>query len=117
MNKPVVGQKLLQVVHARRDEDSTLNDVVVVKVGRKYFTTGRVGEEDKDWCQDIYHLDGWNEKTDFTALTSVYESRQAWEDDKEYARLNLQVRRFFDRWARLTLGQLRAIAAITEEAK
>ena len=80
--KPKVGDRLfsLNIGNAARHREQRLTEVEVTKVGRKYFTCGK----DKDaYYQVQYHLDGWFEKTDYSANSRLYETPQEWEDEKE----------------------------------
>ena len=79
--KPVVGQTLysLNVGDEARGCEQKLTEVTVRKVGRKYFTCVESGyHHGKE-----YHIDGWREKTNYGIGSVLYESKQAWEDDKE----------------------------------
>ena len=94
MKKPVVGQKLysLNVGNASRRTVQKLTPVIVKKVGRKYFTCSPEGFD----YRTQYHLDDWSEKSDYSAVSRLYESKQAWEDEKEAAMICKRLHCYFD---------------------
>ena len=82
--KPVVGQRLfsLNIGNAARNCEQVLTEVEVVKVGRKYFTCRKIGD-DSGWSDTSYSLDTWRQKTDYSETSCLYLSRQGREDEKE----------------------------------
>ena len=86
--KPYVGMKLfsLNVGNAARDVEKKLTPVHVVKVGRKYFTTRKDGF-DSAWADVEYNLEDWQEKTEYSANSFLYETEQEWLDEKESTKI------------------------------
>ena len=112
--EPKVGQILysLNVGNAaRRGVEQKLTPVVVMSVGRKYFTCGE-GFNAKQYC-----LGSWQENTNFTATSCLYETEQEWADDKRRDELLSRLRNEFGTFgnSRMSLGQLERITAILEE--
>ena len=87
MKKPKVGQVLysLNIGNAARNTEQVLTPVEVVKVGRKYFycCEERLKEfDERVWGK--YYIDGWNEENGgYSANSCLYESKQAYDDEKE----------------------------------
>lgn len=80
--KPTVGQKLfcLNVGNAARNVPQVLTPVIVTSVGRKYFTT----KTEEKYPRNIdYHLDTWQEKTQFSKNSHLYLTEQEWLDETE----------------------------------
>ena len=77
MKKLKIGQILysLQINNITKRKP-TLTPVEVTKIGRKYFTAGKGG------LARQYHLSDWREKTDYTRLSKLYVSKQAYFDGK-----------------------------------
>lgn len=113
MKKPEVGQILysLNVGNAARHCDQKLEKVIVTKVGRKYFTCTREG-----WRHGTeYLIDGWREKTDYSASSVLYASKEEWEDEKESNHICKTISESFEygrNRMKLPLEKLRAIADI-----
>jgi len=84
MRKPVVGEQLfaLEIGNRVKRTEQKLSPIIVKKVGHKYFVCG---EKDSNWRDTQFHLDTWAQKTEYSANISLYESEQAWEDEKEIA--------------------------------
>lgn len=116
-HKPELGQKLfsLNVGNASRGRKQILTPVIVTKVGNKYFTCERANGEWKNPTE--YLINGWSEKTDYSANSRLYESEQEWLDEKEYNCLNKLIRESFVSYAKndFTIDQLRRIVKIIEE--
>lgn len=76
---PTVGQVLysLNVGNAARYVPQALTPVVVTKIGRKYFTAG------EGYRAKQYHVDTWRQKTEYSVDSVLYESEQAYADEKE----------------------------------
>lgn len=112
MKPPTVGQRLfsLNVGNYARNTEQKLTPVIVSKVGRKYFTCKR---EDYH-LETQYHLEDWREKTEYCVNSALYESEQAWEDEKEAAQLCKQIHQAFEygRNPNLPVSTLRQIAAL-----
>lgn len=110
--KPHVGQTVwhLPSGYARsRQVEPELVEMKVTKVGRKYFTA----KEPHYSLEREYHIDTWQQKGDMCFRSSeLYESPQAWEDDKELTALTNILFNFFDSRRKLTLEQARAIDKI-----
>lgn len=92
--KPVVGEKLfsLNIGNATRNREQTLTPVLVSKVGRKYFS---VKKEGYNW-ETEYHLDTWQQKTDYSPDSQLYESEQEYLDMKQKSEILKQLRSIFD---------------------
>lgn len=117
-DKPVVGQKLysLNVGNMARNGEQKVKEVVVHKVGRKYFECRREG-----WTRGTkYHLSNWREKTDFCANSCLYVSKQDWLDEKESRELCLFIKDSFEyghNKAGVTLPAIRTIVNIIKANK
>ena len=112
MKKPEVGQVLysLNIGNASRNTEQKLTEVVVQKVGRKYFTCGKVGCS--DWMTTQYYLDTWNEKSEYSANSCLYVSRQEYEDEKETSDICRLIYQSFEHGrnkAELSLPELKTI--------
>ncbi len=114
-DKPEIGQTLfsLNVGNAARHKKQVLTPVKVTKVGRKYFTVG------EDWIETQYHLDDWQEKSEYIAGSVLFASEQEWEDEKDSNILFERLSDYFDhsgRARRLPLPVLKTIDRIIGEA-
>jgi phosphotransferase system IIA component len=80
--KPTVGQRLfsLHIGNISRNGPQALTPVVVTKIGRKYFT---VENEERLRNTTEFHVEGWMQKTDYSADYALYESEQQYADEKE----------------------------------
>ena len=91
-----------------------LQECVVSKIGRKYFTIKRVNT-DYEWIGE-FTIDGWLEKDyDSAHRTTLYLSRQQCADEREHARLLTELRKAFDFHGQartLSLDQLKAVSLI-----
>lgn len=118
MSKPVVGQRLfsLNIGNYARNKTQSLTPVLVVSVGRKYFKCVPEGSGSTSWNSTEYHLGTWREKTDYSATSCLYESAQAWEDEKESSAIANEIREAF-RYASptLPLASLRQIQSILHQ--
>ena len=81
MNKPEVGQIIysLNVGNAARDREQKLTNMVVSKVGRKYFSCHLEGFT----RETQFHLDSWREKSEYSACYKLYSNPEEWEAEKE----------------------------------
>lgn len=109
--KPTVGQVLysLNVGNASRGREQVLTEVVVKKVGNKYFSTVRV-----DWpsgCETQYRIDNWSENTGYCSDSRLYLSPEEWENEKEHEQICEFLCEQFKRGGRpkLSLDTLRKI--------
>ena len=86
MGKPKVGQILysLNVGNAARGRVQKLTEVTVTKVGRKYFYASSY--EDGKYPTK-YHVKGWEEATDYSANSLLYENKEGWMLEKEARRI------------------------------
>ena len=114
MNKPEVGQIVysLNMGNAARRSPRVLTEVTVTKVGRKYFTCG------EGWQSIQYHLDTGTEKTEYSASSCIYESRQEYEDDRGQQDLYMQIKRHFSAFGNdtnISFDALRRIDTIIKE--
>ena len=112
--KPEVGQRVfsLNIGNAARHREQVLTPCIVTKVGRKYFTVRKEGDE--SGCSDTeYHIDSLMQKTEYSANSRIYSTAKEWEEDKEYAELESKLKKLFSYGGRhLSLEQLRGIAEI-----
>lgn len=78
--KVKVGQLLyrLNIGNKARSSPPRLTPVIVTKVGSKYFTA----KTENDF-ESQYHIGSWSEKSNYSAGYVLYESEQAYEDEKE----------------------------------
>lgn len=111
---PKVGEVLysLNVGNAARRVEQKLTPVTVTKVGRKYFETG------SGYRPDRYHISDWRQENGgFSATSCLYESEQAWEDEKESVQIIVKIRDLFNGFGgpKYSLDQLRRIKTIIEE--
>ena len=118
MDKPEVGQVVysLNVGNAARRVEQKLTPYEVVKVGNLYFTARRCND-DSGWTDTQYHLDGWYEKTEYSANSKLYSSEQEWHDEREAQEIVSRMKKAFDfggKGRQLPLESLRKIAAIIE---
>lgn len=116
--KPVLGEKLwdLNVGNAaRRGMPQVLTPVTVTKIGRKYFTC----KDADEWGREIdYHIETWEQKTEYCVDHRLYEAKEEYLDQKEGQEITKQISETFH-WRKshnLSLGQLRAIKAILDQA-
>ena len=89
-----VGSRLfrLNVGNNARHVPQVLTPVVVTKVGRKYFTVAREGN-DQPWPFESKHLsECWTEETGgYTPNYALYESEQEWADQEEQICLRARI--------------------------
>lgn len=116
--KPVVGETLysLNVGNAARNCPQVLTPMVVKHVGRKYFTCGRPGAS--DYWDVQFHLEDWREKTEYSSNHALYESEQAFEEEKEAGKLFEEIKKTFGCYRRpehITLDRLKRIMEILQE--
>ncbi len=79
--KPILGETLysLNIGNAfRHGVKQKLTPMVVVSVGRKYFSL-----KYEDYIPIEFHIDTWRQKTEFCENHKLYESEQEWLDEKE----------------------------------
>jgi hypothetical protein len=103
---------------ARYGTTVELEEVVVEKVGKKYFTVRRTGE--RSWGRTTHHLDNWREKSDYSPDYVLYASRQEYDDEHESGEICQFIYRSFEyRMNRLdvSIDDLRRIKAILEGYK
>lgn len=118
--KPVVGETLyeLNVGNAARHTEQKLEPTKVISVGRKYFKTLNPKWGDSTRMATEWEIDGWFEKTEYSAKSKLYESVQEYTDEKEMLELYSTIKNaHFDIYfkPKLTLDQLRRINAIIKE--
>jgi len=119
MEKPKVGDKLysLNIGNAARNSEQKLTPFIVKKVGRKYFTAGPEGE--RDWMDNQYYLDDWRQKSDYTASSRLYKTKQAWEDEKEISNICQKLKYCFEygnNRNNLSLSDLKKIESIVNKS-
>jgi hypothetical protein len=111
-----VGQTVwvLNIGNYARHTPQKLRPHLVTAVGRKYFNTKAEG--DADHMTLTFHLDGWRQKTEYSAGFQCYPNPQAREDEKELAEINGLISKTFQYGrSAFTLDQLRRIKAILDE--
>ena len=113
---PKVGQTLysLNVGNASRRIPQVLTEVIVERVGRKYFTTRRPDGH----IETSFRLEDWEENAGgYAPNAKLYESPQQWEDEKEEKQICREIRDAFEfggNQRALQLHHLRAIKAIID---
>jgi len=115
--KPVKGQKLysLNVGNSARHSKKELTEVEVIKVGRKYFTC--CPKNGSRWQEVQYHIDGWFEKTDYSATSVLYKSHEELENKKEELEICRMIEKSFQfgqNHEKVPLPMLRAFRKIIE---
>lgn len=115
---PIIGQTLysLNVGNMARNREQELTPVIVRSVGRKYFTTST---EEAPHHEKNYHLENWREKTEYSANSELYESRQEWENKKERDILWKGLRVIFDVYTpnAYSLETLREVKKLLDASK
>ncbi len=115
MKKLEIGQILysLDSNNAAKHSPQVLTPVKVTKIGRKYFTTGF------GYLKCRYYLNDWRKKTDNACSDSkLYESEQAYLDEKEMLRICEKISENFKygrNWIKLSLDALHKIEWIIKE--
>lgn len=113
--KPKVGDTLfdLNVGNAAgRGRPQVLTPVIVIKVGKKYFTCA---PRDGGYRPETtYRIEDWVENTSHCKGHHLYETEQEWEDEREAAAIRCQLREIFNAFGpcRLSLEILRAMKAL-----
>jgi len=112
--KPVVGETLFSVNTGNacnQFRPQTITPVIVHSVGRKYFFAGPNSN-----YTVRYHVDSWSQKTEYMATSKLYETEQAYEDDKEANQLERKIKDDFGSFItmNLPLTALRTIDRIIE---
>lgn len=118
--KPVVGETLysLNVGNAARRAPQILTPMLVLSVGRKYFTCAEPDKRNYDHLSVQFHLDTWFQKAEFHSLNhALYESREEWEEEREADQIHKWIFDRFNLWSTRTLSleTLRKIKALIEE--
>lgn len=97
MGKPEVGQILYSLNSgnaARRGTKKGLTKVIVTKVGRKYFTCNK--ENGTAYTELQYHISNFRQKTEYSADSILYETRQAYSDEQESKSICVIIRDAFE---------------------
>lgn len=114
MDKLEVGMKvyLKSVGNVARDSKE-IKEVVIKKIGRKYF---EVGDEESERIYAKFNLEDLREVTDYGADWKLYFSKQEILDEEEYEKLRWEIKTKFDTFGKLglTLEQLRKVKAIID---
>lgn len=113
MDKIKKGQKVWQVQYGRRlADDSRITETEVVGVGSKYF---RIACDDRN----RYHIGTGKLDTSYSVSAMVYVDIQEYHNKVEHGNLSSIVRQILGGYGdiKLTLDQLRRIAAIIQEPK
>jgi len=119
--KPFVGQILhsLNIGNDARNCEQKLTEMVVTKIGRKYFTCVRNGDF-AAYTETQYHLDDWREKTEYCKCSELFETAEKWEDKKEEEDIGKFIAESFEYGNNrhdVVLEDLRMIRSIIEAAK
>lgn len=112
---PVVGQEMfaLNIGNEARGREQKLVPVVVTKVGHKYFTC-----ENGYGHARTYHLGTFVEKTGHCAGSMIYADPVHWEEDKEAAALEKELRTAFSGYSlKISLAGLREIKAVIDRER
>lgn len=112
MRKPIVGETLYLVWIGDRRYKQNNREVVVTKVGRKYF------EVSGEHCQ--FFIDDWTEKWQYGGADwKIWESKQSYEEYEELIMLNDKIKNYINgyREPKITLDQARRIKSILDESK
>ena len=115
--KPEIGQVLysLNIGNAARNKEKKLTQVVVKKVGRKYFTCGQDGWPEH--CDTQYYISDWREKSNYSANSKLYEDAQKYRDETEIREICWRLHRAFEYGRNLLdieLADLRKIANLLD---
>jgi hypothetical protein len=116
MNKPVVGQKMfkLNIGNNVRRVPQCLTEVIVSKVGRKYFS---VIEDGRPFTEIQFSIEDRIEKTEYSAGWCIYESAKEYEDEKESSSICREIKESFEygnNRKKLSLHALRKIKEILD---
>jgi hypothetical protein len=120
MRKPKVGDKLfsLNIGNAARRTKQELTPVIVVKVGRKYFTVSPIGKEHYEHLAIQYYIDTWKEKTDYSASSVLYETEKEWNDKREISVISTQIHSHFSSGRchiKISIDDIRKIKSILDK--
>lgn len=109
VKKPKVGQ----ILYLKKDHEDELIPIEVTKVGRKYFYASR--DIEYSFYEHKYNLSNWV-FSDWPYSGKVYESKQAYEDEKELFQLHKKLYQLFQRApGDFSLDQLKRVDAILDE--
>ena len=118
---PVVGQTVwsLNVGISARYRSKELTEMVVTKVGNKYFYAAIPEHKDIAHMQVKVHIDTWKQCTEYSPSHAFYEKPQDWYDEKEWSDGVKQIRSVlsYANRERLSLDQVRGIVAILGDLK
>jgi hypothetical protein len=111
--RPKIGQRLfsLNIGYNSSRFNQTLTPVVVVSVGRKYFTVSTEGPYKH---KQQYFIEDWREKTYYSQETKLYKDEQEWFDDVLAHRISNKLREVFSVRPNLSLDTLRKIEALVD---
>jgi len=117
MRKPNVGDKLysLNIGNAARHCEQVLTEVIVKKVGRKYFIAGIA---DTSYADRKYLIDSWYQENDgYIADSLLYETKEEYETECETRVICQKISKIFEygkNTKSLSLKKLRDIIQIIE---
>lgn len=112
MRKPVVGERLYAVfVNRFKEGKGRAKEVIVDKVGRKYFYVTGIGYDVR------LKIDTWSEECEWDYRWEVWESREEYENYLQLQELLIEFKNRFDRWNKpnINLNQAIRIKKILEE--
>ena len=111
--KPILNETLFLERCRNWRHEGPLIQVIVSKVGRKYFTCKM------DWREIQFHLDSWRQVTEYSPDCLLYETEQEHSDLREKERLAALLRQEFNYYGSspFSLETLRQIKEIITKAK
>lgn len=108
----------LNVGNACRNREQVLTPVIVIKIGRKYFTACPLKDIEYKSMHTMYYLDGWSEKTEYSANSKLYISEAEYNEEKEIIRICSKIYKSFDygkNKEKLSVDQIQRIENIIDE--
>lgn len=103
--KPSVGQKIF-IIYTQGRKIEFIRNIEITKVGRKYFKAMM------PWNREIeFNINGWNEKTNYSASYYAFENEQEYQDSLKKNNLWRILEDYFryNRQADVTLDQLEIV--------
>ncbi len=115
MKKPEVGQMMyaVNIGNNARYQEQKARRVQVISVGRKYVKAIPPELSAHPHMAVEYHIDTGFEKTEYSVRWKLYESEQAWADEKEAKEISEKIGKLFSRFGKppVSLEALRAVKA------
>lgn len=119
--KPSVGETLymLNVGDRAGGVEQVLRPVIVIRVGRKYFTVCEPEYEGKDWMHERFYIDSWrHDAGGYAPCWALYESAVDFEREKQRADVRKYLSGLFDwngDWNKLSNEAMVAMKQIAEK--